>query len=116
MGEAIDSLLFLPMPKPVKHDGNITGQVIYQDVYGNLVTNIRAENLPARVLTEVRIKDRSIIGLSQTFNDDTCSRDGGLIALAGSHGYLEVALPNGSAAALLEAGEGETVEVVAVSG
>lgn len=116
MGEAIDSLIYLPMPQPVEKNRIITGQVIYRDVYGNLVTNIPAKAMPVGELAEVRIKGRSIVGLSRTFNDGAYSSDGGLIALAGSHGYLEVALPNGSAAALLEAGEGEAVEVVTVSG
>lgn len=124
MGEATDSLFYLPMPQPVQDGGEITGRVIYRDVYGNLVTNIPAKTLPSGESTEVRIKDRSIIGLSRTFNDyrDDDFRDenrrGGakLIALAGSHGYLEVAVPNGSAAALLEVDEGEVVQVVARSG
>ncbi|MCH7738385.1 MAG: SAM-dependent chlorinase/fluorinase [Chloroflexi bacterium] len=115
LGQAIDSLFYLPMPQPVNQGGKITGQVIYQDVYGNLVTNIPAATLPAGVSSEVRIKGRSIIGLSRTFNDGTDAGDEGLIALAGSHGYLEVAVPNGSAADLLSAGEGEAVEVVTSS-
>ena len=116
MGETIDSLLYLPMPQPVKHDGKITGQVIYQDVYGNLVTNIPAESLPAKESIEVRIKGRTIIGLSRTFNDGSHVGEDGLIALTASHGYLEVALPNGSAAELLSVGEGKVVTVVSSSG
>ena len=96
--------------------------MVYPDVYGNLVTNIPAEALPAAEVAEIRIKGRSIIGLNSSFNDENegndRSRQGDarLIALAGSHGYLEVAVPNGSAAALLKAGDGEAVEVVTVSG
>ncbi len=119
MGEAIESLFYLPMPQPVKHDGNITGQVVYRDVYGNLVTNIPAKALPSGDVLEVRIKGQKIQGLRRSFNETAGSESQGgakLIALAGSHGYLEVAVPNGSAAALLEASEGEAVEVVAVSG
>ena len=116
MGEAIDSLHYLPMPQPRHKDGKITGQVVYRDVYGNLVTNIPAKALPAEAPIEVRIKGRSILGMRRTFNDDPHSGDGGLIALTGSHGYLEVAVPNGNAAVLLEAGDGESIEVVTVSG
>jgi len=116
MGETINSLFYLPMPRPVSHRGKITGQVVYRDVYGNLVTNIPAGSLPAAGSTEVRIKGRSIRGIRRTFNDDTHSGDSGLIALVGSHGYLAVAVSNGSAAALLDAAEGESVEVAAVSG
>jgi len=116
LGESIDSLHYLPMPQPVSQGGTITGQVVYQDVYGNLVTNITADSLPSGEDLEVRIKGRSIVGLSRTFNDITVhlGKDG-LIALVGSHGYLEVALPNGSAAELLSAGEGEAVTVVSLS-
>ena len=116
LGEAIDSLFYLPMSRPVSRDGIITGQVIYQDTYGNLVTNIPAVDLPAGGPTEVRIKGRSISGLSRTFNYGVQSSESGLIALTGSHGYLEVAVSNGSAAALLSAGPGEAVEVAAASG
>ena len=116
LGEPIDSLFYLPMSRPVSQDGSISGQVIYQDTYGNLVTNIPAGDLPAGDSTEVRIRGRSIFGLSRTFNDKSHIGDDGLIALTASHGYLEVALPNGSAADLLSAGEGEVVQVVTASG
>ena len=117
LGEPIDSLHYLPMPQPVSQGGTITGQVVYQDVYGNLVTNITGDSLPSGEDLEVRIKGRSIVGLSRTFNGSSVhvGKDG-LIALLGSHGYLEVALPNGSAAELLSAGEGEAVTVVSSSG
>ena len=116
MGEPIDHLYYLPLPQPVSQGYAITGQVIYQDVYGNLVTNIPADNLPDVELVDVRIKGRSIVGLSRTFNDSRHVGEDGLIALAGSHGYLEVALPNGSAADSLAGSEGETVTVVYSSG
>lgn len=116
MGEPIDHLYYLPLPQPVSQGNAITGQVIYQDVYGNLVTNIPADNLPDVELVDVRIKGRSIVGLSRTFNDSRHVGEDGLIALAGSHGYLEVALPNGSAADSLAGSEGETVTVVYSSG
>jgi len=116
MGEPIDHLYYLPLPQPVSQGNAITGQVIYQDVYGNLVTNIPADNLPDVELVDVRIKGRSIVGLSRTFNDSRHVGEDGLIALAGSHGYLEVALPNGSAADSLAGSEGEPVTVVYSSG
>ena len=37
LGEPIDSLYYLPMPQPFSQDGGVTGRVIYQDVYGNLL-------------------------------------------------------------------------------
>ena len=120
MGETIDSLVYLPIPQPVQTGGIITGHVIYQDVYGNLVTNISANILLEPRSVDVLIKSRSIHGLQPTFqatfSDVSGTSNGKLIALAGSHGYLEVAVSNGNAAELLGAGEGEAVEVVTAPG
>ena len=129
MGEAIDNLFYLPSPQPKYQEGRITGQIIYQDVYGNLISNIPAEALPRGTPVQVSIKGQRINGLSRTFNDpDRTGNDparsgndpdessaSGLIALAGSHGYLEVASPNTSAARILDAGEGEAIEVRTLS-
>lgn len=116
LGQPIDSLYYQPIPQPITKDGVVSGKVIYTDVYGNLVTNIPAESLPVGELVEVRIKGRSLTGLSRTFNDDTHQNPEGLIALMGSHGYLEVAVANGNAAVLLGAEQGETVHVASISG
>jgi len=116
MGEAIDDLFFLPMSQPSHRDGTITGQIIYQDICGNLVSNIPVESLPFGLSIEVQIEGRSVSGLSRTFNDDTYSNESGLIALAGSHGYLEVAVQNGSAAGLLGILAAEGITVVVISG
>ncbi|MBO19824.1 MAG: S-adenosyl-l-methionine hydroxide adenosyltransferase [Chloroflexi bacterium] len=114
MGEPIDDLTYLPAELPTQRGGVITGRVIYQDVYGNLVTNVAGARLLDPGATEVIIKGRSIHGLRRTFVDDggEDTGHGRLVALVGSHGYLEVAVPNGSAAAFLEAADGEPVEVV----
>lgn len=119
MGQTIDNLFYLPTPRPKHQEGRITGQIIYQDVYGNLVSNIPAEALPRSKPVSVLIKGQRIHGLSRTFNDadgPSAEGAGGLIALAGSHGYLEVAAPNSSAARVLQAGEGETIDVITASG
>jgi hypothetical protein len=112
LGEPVSRVFFLPLPHPVTNGDEITGQVIYQDVYGNLITNILAETLYGLGNVAVLIKNRRVAGLSRTFNDNTHVNEDGLIALAGSHGYLEVAVANGNAGVLLEAGEGELVTAV----
>ena len=111
MGQPVDSLHYVPMAGPVINGDTISGQVIYTDVYGNLVSNISADSLPQTSSVQVRIKGRIIARLSRTFNDGSRLNEDGLIALAGSHGYLEVAVANGDAAAFLQAGQGETVTV-----
>ena len=116
MGDTIDNLFYLPMTQPRRQEGVITGQVVYQDVYGNLVSNIPSQTLPSGTPIEVRIEGQRISGLSRTFNDSRHGNDTRLIALLGSHGYLEVATPNGSAAAYLELSQAEGVQIVVVSG
>ena len=63
----------------------------------------------------VEIGGQNILGLSRTFHDaaqpEAPSGSNKLVALMGSNGYLEVAYPDGSAAALLDAGVGEPVRV-----
>ena len=50
-------------------------------------------------------------GLSQTFQSPENNNDEGLLALGGSLGFLEIAVQNGSAALVLNAGPGERVRV-----
>ena len=111
MGEATWALDYLAAPKPRVDTESIRGEITYCDIYGNLISNIPMTLVEDRAIAEVRIKGRSIHGLSRTFNDGPQS---GLVALVGSHGYLEVAVPNGSAAGTLSAGPGESITVTFV--
>ena len=94
--------LSLPIPRP---QGNaVRGHIIFADAFGNLVSDITADILTNLGVTGresgavVSIAGRDISGLSRTFHDPP---GGGLKALLGSHGRLEVALVDGSAAAAL---------------
>ena len=109
LGEPIAELAWLPLPRLRVTTDGVGGEIIYRDVYGNLVSNIPAGALEGRHIREYRIKGRAIDRLNLTFLD--AHREANLIALFGSHGYLEFATPNGSAAATLSAGPGELVSV-----
>ena len=108
MGEPTGVLEYLPVPPPRVDAEGIRGEITYSDTYGNLISNIPQQLIEGRNINEVRIRGRSIARLSRTFND---APDAGLVALVGSHGYLEVAVPNGNAAATLLAGPGEPIAV-----
>ena len=112
LGESTGELAWLPLPQTRATPEGIRGEIMYCDIYGNLISNIPAALLDGRKLGEVRIRGRSIRRLSATFLDigDSPSPPE-LIALFGSHGYLEVAVPNGSAASVLSAGPGEPITV-----
>ena len=109
MGESIDSLAWLPMPKPTIVASGIEGEIVYEDWYGNLVSNIPEDLLIGASFPRVYIKQRRIEGLCRTFGDAPSGQE--LIALIDSHGFLEVAVPNGSAAGLLGVKAGERVVV-----
>lgn len=116
LGERVEQVAWLPSAEPVQEGEVIRGQVIYQDHFGNLITNIPQRLLAHAEQVTVTIKCASIRGLSRTFHDDPgLSRKSlagnALLALIGSHGYLEVALRDGSAAQVLSAQVGEAVSV-----
>lgn len=83
-------------------DGALKGAVVHVDHFGNLVTNIRREQLPHVSLDSgqelVEVGGRIIRQVSKTFAD---AAGGELVAYFGSSGLLEVAVNGGSAARVL---------------
>jgi hypothetical protein len=93
----------LPLVRAVRRPGRVAGVVIHVDRFGNLVTSIGAEDVAT--LGEgfdVRMRGRAV-PVVETYGD---LRAGRLGALVGSHGRLEVAVRDGSAAARLGARRG----------
>ena len=105
LGQPIDALVDLPWPEPfAAGDGTVEGAVVAQDTYGNLFTSLRLEHLPAAPVFE--IAGHLVRGLAPHFQVAEP-----LVALIGSTGLIEIAVPNGSAAALLGLGPGAPVRV-----
>ncbi len=111
LGERVEQVAWLASPEPVQEGEVIRGQVIYQDHFGNLITNIPQRLLAQADQVTVTIKGESIRGLSRTFHDDPGATEKTLLALIGSQGYLEIAVRDGSAALALSAQVGEPVSV-----
>ncbi|MEA2064044.1 MAG: SAM-dependent chlorinase/fluorinase [Gemmatimonadota bacterium] len=82
--------------------GTITGRVVHIDRFGNLVTDIRQEDLGALGTEKSRARisccGREILGIVDYYAQ---GGQGELVALIGSNGRLEVALRGGSAAGIL---------------
>ncbi len=104
-GEKITSVTMLPLPRsyPDK-DGSLVGQILHIDSFGNLITNIRNEEVNPKITVEVR--KHVIKGLSRTYAEGE-----GLLAIVGSSGYLEIALKEGNAGAFLGARVGDKIRV-----
>ena len=111
VGSPCEGIVTLPFP-PVRRTTNAQwqivstqGEIVHVDRFGNLIANLSAADLPPDPI--VIIAGRSISGLAPHFQPGTDR----VIALIGSAGLLEVAVPNGSAAAVLGVGVGAVVTV-----
>ena len=94
MGERVEEMVRLAVPKPLRQDGCLTGYVLHLDRFGNIVTNIVMQDIAEMSSgIEIEVGKRKISRFSNTYGDTN-----ELTALIGGQGYLEVALPNGNAA------------------
>ena len=107
-GETITSLTVLPLTHPYwVQDDILVGHILHIDNFGNLITNIRREDLPAtKQAITIEVGSHSISGLSRTYEEGK-----GLLALIGSSGYLEVSLKEGNASTFLNAEVGGEVKI-----
>ena len=111
LGQPAREIVWLPALQPTRHGNKLSGEVLYVDHFGNLVTNIPAQELADAASLAVEIKGHRINHLSRTFHDDELGQAGALLALVGSHGYLEIAAPDGNASSILGVVTGEPVHV-----
>ena len=115
LGESLERpprTLFLPTPEITENE--IRGTILYADHFGNLVSNIRREDLAAdddelliRLESEGRLKF-SANGIQHTYAAVALGEG---LALWGSHGYLEVGVNGGSAAQAFDVKSGATLIV-----
>ena len=94
LGKAIDpdSLVKLPLPESIVKEQEIIGCIQYIDHFGNLITNISAESVESQSWSVIVNKQE--ISCGKTYSDVEL---GELLALVGSHGWIEIAVRNGSA-------------------
>jgi S-adenosyl-L-methionine hydrolase (adenosine-forming) len=110
MGDEIQDFKRFAIPRPKEADGVVKGVVLRADAFGNLITNFRAEDLPASAVSAGAIKlqagNQSITRLVDTF---ARGDNGEAIAYLGSSGYLEIGVNRGNAARTLGVGRGTAV-------
>jgi hypothetical protein len=110
LGTATDDFARLELPPTRRVEGAVEGRVIHVDRFGNLICNIRREDLAdfrAGGLS-VSISGVQISGLSPHY---AAVGEGKPLALWNSWGRLEVAVRNGSAARHLRVRSGDRVQV-----
>lgn len=99
IGEQVPAIVDLSWPEPVVSNNRVEGEVLLDDRFGNLITNI-----PARTLASVfgdsalliTLDGRPIGGLSSGYS----AIAGHLGTVINGTGLLEIAVPEGSAAVL----------------
>jgi S-adenosylmethionine hydrolase len=112
----------LELPPLQRDNKALYGRILYIDAFGNLITN-----LPAGLLNACRLRHKGGSGRAGAAEPSACQvrykrtrarlvssyaegSPGALLALAGSSGYLELALRNGSAARRYRARRGDRIE------
>ncbi len=107
LGPAADDWVRVRVPAVTRDRDMIVGEVVRVDRFGNLITNLDAAVLApgGRVIVEgIDVPAVEAYG---------AAAPGGLCALAGSSGHVEIAVSGGSAAVRLGVGRGAVVRVPA---
>ena len=105
-GDRIHEMTTLHVFDPIKDPNKYTGHVIFVDNFGNLITNI-PQSFFDEDNKQIKVGREQIPHVSRTYDDGD-----NLMALVGSHGFLEIAQRNGNAAHYLQIGLGSKIEVV----
>jgi hypothetical protein len=113
-GEEITEFTRFVLPKPKAAGDSLKAVVLRVDAFGNLMTNLRAEDLPEDTVATGKIKlqvgGKNVERFVATFGE---GNNGEAVALVGSSGYVEIAVNKGNAAKALGAGRGAEVVLVA---
>jgi S-adenosyl-L-methionine hydrolase (adenosine-forming) len=91
-GPAAKSMKTLPASEPRVSRKGVEGEVVSIDRFGNLITNIPEALLPRRA--SVKVGPHVVRALSRSYAE---APKGGLLALVGSTGHLEISVNHGSA-------------------
>ncbi len=110
-GELVDDFVRFPFERTRINGKSVSGQIIYQDKFGNLISNISEKVLqslsPEPENLCLRVSSHSI-PMVESYSS---AEKGGLLALIGSLGSLEIAVREGSAADETGIKPGDTVIV-----
>lgn len=111
-GEPISDFTRFTVPRPKRTGNTLKGVVLKVDNFGNLITNLTAEEIPALVAGETTLKmnvgGKDVTKVVHTYAQGAPNE---AVATMGSSGYLEICVNRGSAARLLGAHRGSEVAV-----
>src|SRR5262249_41964041 len=113
-GEEVSDFVRFNAPRPKPAPGGFKGVVLKVDRFGNLITNISAQEAPSLFegqapAFKVTVGKKEITSLRTAYAD---AIPGEVFAIAGSMGYLEIACNRASAAQTVGVGKGAEVNLV----
>jgi hypothetical protein len=111
LGRSLSSWHMLSVPEPAVSEGQILGEVLRVDRFGNLVTNVDRrtfERFAGAGRIEIVAGTQAVDAVVGTYADAAA---GAVCALFGSSDHLEVAVNGGSAAERLELGRGARITI-----
>ena len=111
LGPPLAELVPLDWPPPRIGPREIAGTVLWIDAFGNLISDITTGMLATigdQRQATIEVQGHAVLGIDRTYSDRAA---GGLIALVGSGGYLEVSAVGASAAGKIGAEVGAPVTV-----
>jgi S-adenosyl-L-methionine hydrolase (adenosine-forming) len=111
-GDPITDFVRFALPKPKTVGNLVKGAVLRVDHFGNLITNITAEDVPALVAADgkftIRLGNGQVSKVVQTFAQGAA---GEVVGIIGSSGFLEISVNKGNAARTLAAARGAEVTI-----
>jgi S-adenosylmethionine hydrolase len=113
-GDEVSDFVRFNAPKPKSVEGNtLRGVVLKVDRFGNLVTNITPQDVPALFASEparfkILVGQHEITKIHSNYSEGA---PGEVFGIVGSMGYLEIAVDRGSAAKLVGTGKGSEVTI-----
>jgi S-adenosylmethionine hydrolase len=112
-GDEIEDYVKFAAPRPkAAGENRMRGVVLKIDRFGNLITNVTPEDVPALFAESVKFKivvgSREITDIRKTFSEGA---PGEVFGVIGSMGYLEIVSNRASAAQITGAGKGSEVSI-----
>lgn len=108
-GAPVVDPVLLKLPIPTRTANGWHGTLLHVDHFGNLTSNLTAEQLEGRTNFTIQIQGISITNLTLTYG---AAQPGSLICLLDDSDCLEIAVSQGSAADRLKAGVGTEFDLV----
>jgi S-adenosylmethionine hydrolase len=106
--EAADFVRFEAVAPEKKSDEETIGEIVYIDHFGNLITNLKPENLPAKFF--LRINGKNIEKHQKYYAE--AKQTGEIFSIIGSAGFLEIVAFQDSAKGILSVDTGTKFSLI----